>query len=279
MGTHVIERRLGRCPSPVEKINKRLRLTDFADVPYILPKIPQDFGHEMVVPARGWGMNLNDQLGDCVIAGAYHEHLLWNLTNGRTFNYTDRQVLRMYEDIAGYDPKRPETDGGTDMAAAASYRRTRGIPDKSGHRHKIDAYVALEPGNWEQLRVCIYLFGAAAIGMLFTDQNWDQYQHGRPWDSVAGAKADGGHYVPAVGDRQGIISCVTWGSLQGMTRKCYDKQVDEALGYVSKEYLNRKGKTPEGFDMPALLKAVAAVTKVQEPTMQAAKADTLILDD
>jgi hypothetical protein len=266
MGTHTIERRLGRCPSAPEKVAKRLQLTDFADVPYILPKIPQDFGHEMVVPARGWGMNLNDKLGDCVIAGAYHEHKLWNAVAGRRFAYTDDRVLEMYEDIAGYDPNRPETDGGTDMAAAASYRRRLGILDTRGKRHKIDAYVALEAGNWEQLRVCMYLFGAAAIGMVFTDKNSDQFDAGKPWDYDPAAKPEGGHYVPAVGDRQGIISCVTWGALQGMTRKCYDKQVDEALGYVSKEYLTTKGKkTPEGFDLPALLKAVKAVTAVKEP--------------
>jgi hypothetical protein len=265
MAQYLIERRLGRCPSAEPKVAKRLRLSDFADVRYILPKIPQDFGHEMVVPAKGWGMNLNDKLGDCVIAGAYHEHKLWNAVTGRKFAYTDNQVLSMYEKIAGYDPRRPETDGGTDMAAAASYRRKTGLPDSSRRLHKIDAYVALEPGNWEQARVAMYLFGACAIGMAFYNANWDQFKAGKPWDYDPQSGKDGGHYVPGVGERQSTLSVVTWGGMQGMTRRCYDNQVDEALAYVSKEYLDAKGHTPEGFDIRALMKAVAEVTRVPEP--------------
>jgi hypothetical protein len=263
---------LGRTNSPDKKKAGRIKLTDFADVAYILPKIPLDFGHETCKPATGWGMNLNDQLGDCVIAGAYHEHDLFNTINGRSFKYTDVNVLKVYEKVAGYDPKQtnPETgenptDGGTDMEAAARYRRVHGIPDKYGHLHRIDGYVALEPGNWEQARVAMYLFGAMGVGMLFSDANWDQFVKGQPWDYVRGAALDSGHYIPGVGDRGNVTSTITWGRTQGMTRMCYDKQVDEALAYVSKEYVNRKGKTPEGLDLNAMLAAIKEVTKVQEP--------------
>lgn len=263
---HTITRRLGRCRSDEKKIAKRLQLADFADVPYILPKIPDDFGHETAVPANGWGMNLNDQLGDCVLAGAYHEHRLWNAVTGRKFAYSDAQVLHAYEKVGGYDPKRPkETDNGTDMAAAARYRRVHGLPDARRRLHKIDAYVALEPGNWEQARVAMFLFGAAGVGMKFSGANWDQFKAGEPWEWDPRSTYDSGHYVVAVADRGGIMSDVTWAALQGMTRRCYDKQVDEALGYVSKEYLTAKGKTPEGFDLPALMAAVAHVTSAKEP--------------
>lgn len=253
-----IDRRLGRCPSKKEV---SLKLANYVDIQFVLPKIPPDFGHEMVVPAGGWGMDLNDQLGDCVIAGAYHEHKLWAAVQKRAFDYTDAQVLHTYEKIAGYDPKDPSTDNGTDMQAAASHRRKHGIPDRHRRVHKIDAYIALEPGNWEEQRVAMYLFGAGAIGMRFFDFNWDQYRAGKPWDWQSGGKSDGGHYIPGIGERGGVISVVTWGSLRGMTRTCYSKQVDEAIAYFSKEYLDAKGKSPEGFDQKALLADLAHVTK------------------
>lgn len=272
MGLHTIERRLGRCPSPEQAVKRRIQLADVADISWILKQMPQgDFGHEMVIPAKGWGMNLNDKIGDCAVAGPYHEHKLWNAVTGTPFSYTDTQVRNTYKVVGDYDPKQTDeqgnnpTDNGCDMARVASYRRKTGLLDTKGKRHKIDAYVALEPGNWEQFRVCMWLFGAAGLGMIFYNANWDQYLAGKPWDYDPKSGQDGGHYVPGVGDRQQNISTVTWGSLQGMTRRCYDKQVDEALGYVSKEYILKGGKTPEGFDFNALMTAVANVTRVSEP--------------
>jgi hypothetical protein len=260
-----ITRKLGRAPSPKSKIKKLLMLSDFADIKAILAKIPENFGHDTCKPASGWGMAANDQYGCCVWAGAYHEHDLANTMAGRPFKWTDKQVLADYSKVTGFDPAKPETDQGTDMMKAAAYRLKTGIADTSRRRHKIAGYVGLEPGNWEQYRVAAYLFGAAGIGMLWTGANWDQMKRRQPIDYVRGASNDGGHYICGVGDHQKIISTVSWGAIMGMTRKCYDMQVDEALAYVIPDYLNSKGQTPEGFDLPALLRAVQQIASVQEP--------------
>jgi len=60
-----------------------------------------------------------------------------------------------------------------------------------------------------------------------------------------------GHYVPCVALRSNIV-CVTWGRFQAMRPSFYTALCDEAVAYVSQEALIA-GKSPEGFDYPALL--------------------------
>src|SRR5579863_1775685 len=55
-----------------------------------------------------WGMMLNDQLGDCTCAAAYHAMQLWS-SYGRLQMLTepDARVEQMYEEFCGYDPTNP----------------------------------------------------------------------------------------------------------------------------------------------------------------------------
>src|SRR5215468_8854266 len=99
-----------------------------------LPTPPQVFGHEGLIGAN-WGMLGNDQYGDCVWAGAAHETMLWNKEAARAVSFSDKSVLSDYSAATGFDPNDPSTDQGTDMQAAASYRKKTGIRDAKGKRH------------------------------------------------------------------------------------------------------------------------------------------------
>ena len=44
-------------------------------IPAKLPTPPAEFGHDAVI--GDWEMLGNDTVGDCVIAGALHETMLW----------------------------------------------------------------------------------------------------------------------------------------------------------------------------------------------------------
>src|SRR5207342_1380181 len=128
-------------------------------------------------------------------------------------------VLSDYSAAAGFDPSDPiNTDNGTDMQEAASYRRKTGVVDADGNRHLIDAYAAIEPGDVDTLMLSTYLFGAAGVGIRFPISAMQQFDAGQPWDVVTGSRIDGGHYIPVVGrNSAGHLLCVTWGRLHAMT--------------------------------------------------------------
>jgi hypothetical protein len=122
-----------------------------------LPTPPKVFGHEGLIGAN-WEMLGNDQYGDCVWAGAAHETMLWNKEAARTVTFNNQSVLKDYSAVTGFNPNDPNTDQGTDMQVAASYRRKTGVRDAAGKRHKVIAYLALTTEiqiNWRSLFICL----------------------------------------------------------------------------------------------------------------------------
>src|SRR3954454_20075859 len=107
--------KLGKLPARKDAV--RLKLRDYLDTT-VLPKPPKDFGHEDLVPGA-WGMLGNSAVGDCVLAGAAHETMLWNAEAGKTVTFDDKSVLSDYSVITGYNPAEPNSDHGTDMQVAA----------------------------------------------------------------------------------------------------------------------------------------------------------------
>src|SRR5882762_4725984 len=149
-----------------------------------LPVPPVEFGHYKAV--GDFHMLGNDISADCVWAGYAHEEYIFSLMGGRPrVRITTRDVWSDYTVQAGFDPNRMEaTDKGTDMSAAAEYRRKTGILAAHGERHKIDAYAALEPGNIDQLALAIYLTGAAGIGLMLPRSAEAQFDQQVPWTIV-----------------------------------------------------------------------------------------------
>jgi hypothetical protein len=241
--------KLGKLPHVADR--RDLKFKAFAK-PSKLPKPPRHFGHESLVSQ--WNMLGNDQVGDCVFAGACHEHMLWCAEAGTQTTFTDQNALAAYSAVTGYTPTDPNTDQGTDVREALKYRRDTGISDATGRPHRIGAFVALQPGNTDHLYAALYLFGAVGIGIEFPASAMDQFNAGKPWSVVRGASIDGGHYIPLVA-RRGSLVCVTWGKTQPMTLGFYKKYCDEAWAFVSEDDL-KDGKTLEGFDLTALNEAL-----------------------
>jgi hypothetical protein len=224
-----------------------------------LPPLPSTFGDENLISATGWGMLGNDSVGDCVLAGGDHETMLWNKARGKTVSFTAANALSDYSAITGYNPDDPSSDQGTDVRTALNYRKKTGLIDSAGHRHKIDGYMALEPGNLSHVKEGAYLFEAVGIGIEFPASAMTQFNKGQPWSVVSGAKIEGGHYIPIVGFDGTYLYIVTWGKLQKMTVQFFTKYCDEAYALFSLEMLNSSKKSREGFDETALLAALKQV--------------------
>lgn len=241
---------------------------DFAKPKVVLPTLPKYFGHERSLKFPMCGNGPDDTVqpgfrgaGDCVLAAADHETQLWLNQQGvrvpsRLFN--GATAIKDYSAITGYVVGDDSTDQGTYIRDALKYRQKTGIIDTEGNRHRIGAYLQLEPGNTEHILMAMYLFGACEIGIQFPSSAWDQL--GKTWKPVAGATIEGGHDIPLVARRSTGWRCVTWGKTQYMNTKFYTTYCDEAWAIVSEESLKKTtGKTAEGFNLQDLNDALSAL--------------------
>jgi len=239
------------------KLGKKLARYDHRDLlmsRYLdyskLPPLPDQFGEESRIV--NWGMLGNDNAGNCVWAGSAHETMLWTAIGSTPAKFDDASVNSDYSAVTDYNPADPATDQGTDMHDAIKYRQQVGIIDADGKRHKIGAYVWLEPGNLKMLLYSMFLFKAVGIGVRFPNSAMDQFNSGAPWSVVGGATVSGGHYVSGVCQREDP-ACVSWARVQPFTNGFYQTYNDESVVMFSEEAL-KCGRTPEGFRAQELMK-------------------------
>lgn len=264
--------KLGKLPASPAPSD--LRLGRYLDHEAVLPKIPTVFGFGHGFGKRwAWlmlGNGPDDSVrrgfqgaGDCVLAGAGEETRVWTTArNGPGVTITGKESIADYSTLTGYVIGDDSTDQGTDMGAAADYRRKTGIRDASGARHKIAAYAYLEAGDFDQLRAATFVFGCAGVGIVFPDSAWDGFDLPVPtWDYVPGSPDDGGHYIPAVGsDSPDEITVVSWAERVRVTRAFIEHQEDEAIVYLSEEMIRSNGEGLHGFDLATFKTDLAAVT-------------------
>ena len=135
------------------------------------------------------------------------------------------------------------------------YRRKTGIIDAAQKRHKIGAFVKLEPKNLTHVYQAMYLFQVVGIGIEFPGSAMEQFNEGKPWSVVPGAQIEGGHYVCCVAKRAEHRHRHL-GRLQQMTVEFFEKYCDEAWAYISTEDLQQE-KDPEGFNLEQLKEDLA----------------------
>lgn len=243
---------------PAQEDSRTLKLANYE---VFLPTPPKIFGYGGLY--TNWGVLGNDDYGDCVLAGAAHETMVWTkLRGGTDVKMSTQNTLLDYSDVTGFDPNDPNSDQGTNMLDALKYRRTTGVRDAFNSRHKIAAYVALEPGNFAQAIQACFVFGAIGIGFLVPDSIWDQWDNGEYWDvEDPNSPIIGGHYVPGVGSRNSTarITIITWGRRWQMTKAFYEKYVDEAWVMLSEEQIRADGTGIHGLNLDQLRADLAAI--------------------
>jgi hypothetical protein len=248
--------RLGKLPAKDDP--RTLRLSKYV---VALPVPTKIFGFGGLY--EDWLMLGNDKYGDCVLAGASHETMLWNkLRGGVDVPMSTKTTLEDYSELTGFDPKNPSTDNGAYMLDALKYRKATGVRDANEGRHKIAAFLQLDTGNFTQAIQACYVFGAIGIGFEVPDTIWDQWDNGEYFDVVdPNAQIIGGHYVPGVGSRNSAarITIVTWGRRWQMTKKFYETYVDEAYVMLSEEQIRADGKGIHGLDLEQLNADLAAL--------------------
>jgi hypothetical protein len=127
-----------------------------------------------------------------------------------------------------------------------------GIEDVNGHCHRIGHYVWLERGDVEQLTAALYEFEIVGLGVELPLSAQKQFGY-EPWSVIPGSPIDGGHWIEFSGrDEDDNFDGLTWGAVQPVTPKFYERYDSVAAIYLSHSVLNGEGRTPEGFDFERL---------------------------
>jgi hypothetical protein len=216
---------------------------------YLTPAMPPPPpAKDWTAGITGWGMMMNDHLGDCTIAGAAHAVQVWTASNGGITTVPDQTIETYYEQWDGYVPGNPNTDnGGVELDVLNDWQKN----DFAGH--KLMAFTDPKPSNLVEIRQSIALFGGVYIGLALPVTA----QRQEVWDVVprGGANARpgswGGHcvFVPKY-DEHGF-TCITWGQLKTMTPAFWKKYCDEAHTLLSQDWVTANG-SPGGFNLAQL---------------------------
>lgn len=237
--------KLGKLPATKDSVSLRLR--DYLSLSK-LPLPPKTAGNTTLVDSNMFG---NDTVGDCTCADVGHATLFWNRLVGKTVSVSTNNVLALYSAVTGYNGT-PETDRGANMADVAKYHKKTGLEDETGTYHKCAAYTAITPGNLEEIKQSIYLFGACSIGWELPESAQEQTQEGKPWAVVSGSPIEGGHDTLAIAYGPLYLYVVTWGMIQKVEWSFVSKYMDEGITKFSEEML-KAGKSPSGLNAAKLL--------------------------
>ena len=181
-----------------------------------LPTPPASVDYTAKAMASLNQLYLNDQLGDCVIAGGGH---MRGVTSGNATGtpvlFTSAQIIAMYSAIGGYVPGNPATDNGCDENTAGSYWMNAGFPDGV----KWLGFVGIDATNKTEVMQALDLFEGLMLGIELPDA-WVNPMPSAPgftWDVAGSPDPQNGHCVIAAGYNATGITISTWGMLGTMT--------------------------------------------------------------
>jgi hypothetical protein len=207
-----------------------------------------------------WPMMANDRIGDCTCAAAGHMIEQWTTYSGAPVVLSATQIVAAYSAITGYDPKEPASDRGAVEIDVLNYWRKTGF-----NTHRIEGYVALEPGSHVHVEDAVLIFGNCYIGLALPVSAQRQNVWAVPPGGAVGPGAPGswgGHAVPVVAYDSRGLTVITWGMVQRMTWGFWDAYCDEAYAVLSNDWISKVNrKAPNQFDFKTLRADLAALKK------------------
>lgn len=203
---------------------------------------------------KEWGMMRNDEIGCCTAAGAAHLQMLWLSEVSNFIQVTVDEVLQFYSDTTGYKLNDPSTDCGGVETDVLNHWQNIGFKIANTY-HKINGWVSLNENNPLELKAGMYWFGGvyAGVSLPLSAQNqmvWDITNPFLLGDAEPGSW--GGHCIILIGYNEIGPIAVTWGVRKQITWGWWRAYGDEAYAICSLDYLNKDGKTPDGFDLTQL---------------------------
>jgi hypothetical protein len=201
--------KLGGRTRPAHRV--RLHLRDYLRHA-ALPAPPAEVDYSALAASALAQVYLNDQLGDCVVAGLMHLQGVWtgNANGGAPFIATPDQVVAAYGAIGGYKAGDESTDQGCDEQTALNYAQQTGVGDGV----KFAGWCAVDGTNPEEIKQAVSLFeGGLMFGIALPDAWINPFPSapGFVWDAAGDPDPNNGHAIVGAGfnDRGVLVS--TWG--------------------------------------------------------------------
>lgn len=234
---------------------RTLKLEAFVDRE-ALPAIPDKTNWRARVPA--WPLYANDRIGCCAIATPAHQLISWTANDADVMvTPTEAQVHAEYQAVGGWNPDDPNTDNGCVMLDVLNRWRSRGLFGRP-----IGGYVAIDVDDTELIQAAIYLFGGVLAGFALpraaaTQEHWRVPNRRARRFGEWRAGSWGGHAVAIVDYDATDFTCITWGDQKRISYGFADAYCDEVYAAIAIEWLGPDNRAPNGFDAPALVKALA----------------------
>ena len=196
----------------------------------------------------------NDTLGDCTKAA--YAGMVYSLSTaaGKPFDYTDAQVLQMYEECDGYKPGDSSTDNGSDGLTTLKYLQKSGA-----FGHAPVTYLALNLGKPDEIKLAARYFGGLYIGVALPtawqgETTWDVSPQGLTTGSWA-PWSWGGHMIYGKARyTPDYLEFLTWEQTYRITWKALALYPDELYAVIVPDF-----KSPDGFDSAQLQTDLAAI--------------------
>lgn len=192
-----------------------------------------------------WGIDGNDKLGDCGVAGLNHGFMataaMTGLAGSESWPSTG-DVTAYYMTYTGGQ------DTGVVLADFLAYARREGF-----FGHSVQAYAPVAVHDMPSLHFTVDAYGFAYTGIRVTGRMLEEFRTGHPWGlgSFVGAPVVGGHCVPVVGFDEKALYVVTWGKVQAVSYPGWHYMATEAWAVITGEVAAR-GDDGRGISLAAL---------------------------
>jgi hypothetical protein len=194
-----------------------------------------------------WQMEGNDTVGDCTIADAAHQHMLWTANTGKIEVPTTQQTLDCYSAVTGYNPADPSTDKGAMIADVCAYIEQHGF---MGNR--LEGYADVVPSNHDHVRWGVQLFGSVKIGLNLPQSAVDQFNAGQGWKYTGDQNIVGGHDVCVVKYVHNVWYVVTWGKMITMGPEFFSHYCEEVKVPLAMNWCRAGGFAPSKLNLAQL---------------------------
>ena len=207
-----------------------------------------------------YGMLMNDQLGDCTIAGALHLRQVLAAAAGNPWTPTDAEALQAYEQIDGYVQGNSSTDNGGILLNVLNAWKQNGIAG-----HTILGFASVNVQDFTEVMQAIALFGGLYTGKLLpkSAQTEDVWHDISPNDGGVW----GGHCTPDTDYDQGTVDgstattlgLITWGAVKEETLAFFQRYTDEAYVVIDPVFIEATGLSASGVNLAQLQADLALI--------------------
>jgi hypothetical protein len=231
----------------------KLKFGDYSQV--ALPPPPESCDYSSAAMQALQLVYLNDQLGDCTIAGAYHVVGTETGNAGAIFIPSNDQIIADYSACGGYVPGDASTDNGCDEETVLNYYQMTGFANGT----KLAGRLALDATNATEVMQALYLFENLYFGLELPDSYINPFPStaGFVWDT-GNPDPDNGHCIIGVGynsigvqiDTWGLIGTLTWGAVANLCVNAAGGQLFVML--TPDQLVKSQMKSPLGLDWATL---------------------------